>query len=337
MTRKEQLINDILVGMRVHLAAQLMTVLHEVIVQAMYGVDITEAQTELATVDNSNGYILELFAIKKAPKLSAKTAEQYVTYINALVALINKPLVGMTESDIEYFLMCYKKRGISNVTVNNARRYLSAFFTWMRRAKLIRENPVENVDAYKETDKMIEHLEPEQWEQLKTGCKSVRDRALIEFLRCTAMRDGEVPAVHICDVDWHDGCITIYGHKTDRYRVVCIDRVAQDYLNRYLVERGVSHFSKEPLFVARGTSKSLSNSGIYSAIKAIARRAQLNVNVYPHLLRKTTATNIIRRGGSTEEAGEYLGHAERNTAGRHYAYKGDDHIVQIFKQRVAAI
>lgn len=338
MTRKEQLINDIMVGMRVHLTTQLMTVLREVIVQAMCGVDITEAQTELATVDNSNGYILELFSARKAPKLSAKTVEQYIAYVNALVALINKPLVRMTESDIEYFLMMYKRRGVSNVTVNNARRYLSAFFTWMRRARLISENPAENVDAYKETAKMIEHLEPEQWEQLKTGCKSIRDRALIEFLRCTAMRDGEVPAVRICDVDWHNGCITIYGHKTDRYRVVCIDRVAQDYLNRYLAERGVSQGSKEPLFVGKGTSgKALSNSGIYSAVKAIARRAQLDVNVYPHLLRKTTATNIIRRGGSTEEAGEYLGHAERNTAGRHYAYKGDEHIVQIFKQRVAAI
>lgn len=337
MTKKEQVINDILIGMRVHLTAQLMAVLQDVLTCVLYSVDVREAQTELATADCTNSYIMELFAVKKAPKLSERTADQYVRYVNALLALVNKPLVRITEADVEYFLLCYKQRGNSNRTVNNARRFISAFFSWMRRAKLIHDNPVENIDPYKETVKPIAHLEPEQWEQLKTGCCSNRDRALIEFLRCTAMRDGEIPGVRVCDIDWHDGRITVYGHKSDRYRVVCIDRVAQDYLRRYLSDRGISATSQDPLFTSRATSKALSSSGVYSAVKTIARRANMDVNVYPHLIRHTTATNIVRRGGTTEEAGEYLGHTERNTAGRYYAYKDPDRVVKIFEQRVAAV
>lgn len=336
MTRKEQVINDVLISMRVHLTAQMMTILQEVLIQAMYGVEVVEEQTALATRDMTNEYIIELFQTKKAPKLAESTAEQYLRHINALLDVVQKPLTQIKESDIEYFLMKYKKRGNINRTVNNCKRFISAFFTWMRKAKLITENPCENLDKYKETAKPIEHLEPEQWEQLKTGCRTTRDRAMLEFLRCTAMRDGEVPAVKICDLDWYDGKLVIFGHKSDRYRLVCIDRLAKEFLQRYLEERGLNQNSREPLFAAKG-KKALTRAGIYSAIKRIAERANMDVEVYPHLIRKTTATNIIKRGGSSEEAGDYLGHADKNTASQFYTYKSDDYIINIFRSRVAAV
>lgn len=337
MTRKEQVVNDVLMAMRVHLTAQTMTILQEVLVQAMYGVDVVEEKTALATRDVTNEYIIELFQVKKAPKLSEKTVEQYIRHINAFLDVIQKPLTHITENDVEYFLMKYRKKGNSSRTVNNCKRFISAFFTWMRKSKLITENPCENLDSYKETTKPIEHLEPEQWEQLKTGCNSTRDRALLEFLRCTAMRDGEGPAVRVCDVDWYDGKIVIFGHKTDRYRLVCIDRVAKEYLLKYLQERGINQGSREPLFIARGTKNALKRTGIYSAIKHIAARARMDVNVYPHLIRKTTATNIIKRGGDSEKAGDYLGHVKQNTANQYYTYKSDDYIINIFRSYVAAV
>ena len=78
MTRKDQLINDVLISMRVHLTAQTMMILQEVLAQALYGVEVMEEQTALATHDMTNEYIMELFQAKKAPKLSEKTAEQYI-------------------------------------------------------------------------------------------------------------------------------------------------------------------------------------------------------------------------------------------------------------------
>lgn len=337
MTRKEQVINDVLISMRVHLTAQTMVILQDVLMQAFYGVEVVEEQTSLATKDMTNEYIIELFYTKKAPKLSETTVDQYIRHIKAFLDVIQKPLTQVKEADVEYFLLKYRKRGNINRTVNNCKRFISAFFTWMRKSKLITENPCENLDKYKETAKPIEHLEPEQWEQLKTGCKTTKDRALLEFLRCTAMRDGEVPAVRVCDVDWYDGKIVIFGHKTDRYRLVCIDRVAKEFLLKYLEERGISQSSREPLFPSGKTRKALKRSGIYSAIKRIAKRAGMDVNIYPHIIRKTTATNIIKRGGDSEKAGDYLGHADKNTANQFYTYKSDDYIINIFRSYVAAV
>ena len=337
MTKKEEIKNDILIAARVHLSAQQLTILEDIIDNTFYGVDVIEKQNALSTHDNTNDYFMELFLAKKASKLSNKTAEQYIRHVKALIDVVQKPLNMITEEDIDYFLLIYKKRGNKNSTVNNCRRFISAFFTWMRKSKLIVENPCDNVEKYTEIIRRIEHLEPEQWEQLKTGCVTSRDRALLEFLRCTAMRDGEVPFVHINDIDWQEGKVVIFGQKSKKYRLVCIDRVASDYLRKYLKERGVSENSNEPLFVCTKNKNVLNREGIYASIKQISKRAKMSINVYPHIIRKTTATNIIKRGGSVVEAGEYLGHADRNTAGQYYAYRGDDHIITIFKNRIAAV
>lgn len=132
MNAKEKLKNDILVGMRVHLDATTSAILEAIIVKSVQNIEITELETLPATVDNTNQYIVELFMARKAIKLSKKTVNRYLETINELVTLVNKPLNKMSESDIEYYLQV-KKPNNSNRSLNNLRRNLSAFYTWMRR------------------------------------------------------------------------------------------------------------------------------------------------------------------------------------------------------------
>lgn len=338
MSAKEKLKNDILVGMHMHLDKNVLAILESVIVKAVQNLDVKELETLPATVDNTNQYILELFWARKATKLSQATANFYICTVNELITCVNKPLNVITESDIEYYL--YKKRsGNSNTSLNNLRRNLSAFFSWMRKAKLISDNPCDGVEPFVETSKMIEHMEAQETEQLKTGCIHKRDRALIEFLRSTAMRRGEVPRVKICDIDFRSGKIVIYGEKSHRYRTVYLDSVALHYIREYLQERSVDERSPEPLFTHLRGDKTqvLDVDGIYASIKDIAQRANMDKSVYPHLFRKTTATNICRRGGSEDAAGEYLGHAPRNVTGKHYTYKSEQYVEQIFHHYVEAV
>lgn len=93
----------------------------------MYGVEVVEEQTALATQDMTNEYIIDLFNTKKAPKLSERTAEQYLRHINLLIDVIHKPLTQITENDVEYFLMKYKKKGNTSRTVNNCKRFNFCF------------------------------------------------------------------------------------------------------------------------------------------------------------------------------------------------------------------
>lgn len=338
MEAKEKVRNDILVGMRVHLDSCAMAILDATIVKAIQNVEMTEVTTLPATMDNTNQYVMELFDTKKAPKLSEKTVEYYKNTINEFVSLINKPLTKIMEPDIEYYLLL-KKPNNTNTSLNNLRRNLSAFFTWMRKEKLINANPCDGVEPYTIVEKPIDHMEATDVEKLKIGCTHRRDRALIEFMRSTAMRRGEVPLVKVCDIDFRTGKMIIFGEKTQKYRTVFLDDVAIHYIQEYLRDRGVAEDSSEPLFThLRGdTSQVLDADGIYSSIKDIAKRAGMDRRIYPHLFRKTTATNICRRGGSEDAAGEYLGHAPKNVTGKHYTYKGDRHLEQIFHNYVEAV
>lgn len=207
----------------------------------------------------------------------------------------------------------------------------------MRKSHFIIENPCEAIEPYKQIEKPIDHLEATEYEQLKSGCKTKRDRALIEFLRSTAMRVGEIKSVKVSDINWSTGLITIYGTKSHTYRPVCLDSIALKYLAEYTTDRKLSISSNAPVFSQMYSYVPLSDGGIRECLQHIKVRSGLDRRVYPHLFRKTTATNIVLRGGSIHDAGEYLGHKDNSTAGKHYSYISNEHTIDIFKKYVATI
>lgn len=338
MDMKEQVRNNILMKMQYHVDPCTMDILGNVLINELAGVQIMEMETLPATLEDSNHYIINLFKLQKASKLSSKTVAYYLDTIRRMLDVVHKPLINITTMDIERYLLSIQHRN-SEVSMNNQRRNISAFFTWMRKSHLILENPCESIDPYKEIEKPIDHMEPEEYEQLKYGCKYKRDRAMIEFLRSTAVRVSEAAGVKISDIDWNRGEVTIYASKTRTYRTQGIDSVTLRYVGDYIQERGVPRNSQEPLFVAvKGRDhKALTTSGIRGSVATIRKRAELERRVYPHLFRKTTATNIVRRGGSVHDAGEYLGHKERTTAGKHYTCLDKGHTLDIFRRYVATV
>ena len=339
MDAKMKLKNDVLVGMRLYLDAVTMTILETVIVNAMKDIEMNVVETLPAAVDDTNKYIVELFMARKAEKLSKETVKAYMGTLKEFVDFIRKPLNQITECDVECYLYHKRKLNNSNTSLNNSRRNLSAFFSWMRKVKLIINNPCDGVEPFQEIEKPIDYLEVTDFEKIKSGCKHKRDRAMLEFFRSTAMRKGEIPIVKISDINFNTGKICIFGHKTNRFRTVFLDKVALHYIKEYLFERGVPQTSDEPLFThIRGNiNEGLKGDGIYYAIKQIAKRAGIERRVYPHVFRKTVATNMVKRGASEDAAGEYLGHTPRNVTGKHYIGKTDQYVEHIFHNFVEAV
>jgi len=338
MTAKEKVKNDIMLRMQYHLDANAMAILGNVLVQVLSDVEIVEMETLPASVDDTNKYIIELFKMQKAPKLSEKTVAYYLDTIYKLIINTGKPLTKINRMDIERYLLSLQNTN-NATSLNNQRRNISAFFTWMRKSHIVLENPCEAIDSYKEINKPIDHLEPEDFEQLKGGCLYKRDRAMIEFLRSTALRVGEVENVKVSDIDWRTGQIMVYGKKNRTYRPVYLDSVALKYLKDYIDERNIQLNSTQSLFtsVKGEQGVALSTTGIRSAIWSIQKRADMSRRIYPHLFRKSTGTNIVRRGGSVHDAGEYLGHKDRSTAGQHYVFIDNGHTQEIFRRFVATV
>ena len=350
-TQKEILRDTILTQMKPYLDTVVMDMLNQVLIQALFHVDVVEIETLPATRENTNEYILEVYNLKKIPKLSKETAKYYLLTVKNFIQFVNKSLLDVTDMDVEYYLQNYMRKGNKAITVNNERRNLSAFFTWMRKVKMRPDNPVDGVEKFCETELPIEHMEDWEMEALRDACKikvhnkvtkieeyreCLRDRAMIEFLRSTAVRVTECSSVNIQDINWNTGEIVVYGQKNRSYRTVCLDDTAKYHLKKYIDSRNDDN---PALFVSnKGVHNRLKKCGIESALRTIADRSGLTRRVYPHLFRKTTATNMAKRGCPRELIAFYLGHKNGNTKtlNKHYAATDPAQIIQAFRQYGAA-
>lgn len=337
-TQKEILRDTILLKMHPYLDTVVMEMLTHVVAEALYNVDVVEMQTLPATRQNTNEYIIELFQLRKAPKLSEKTVAFYLDQIRHFCDFINKSMLDVTDMDVEVYLQQYRRKGNDPRTVNNALKTISAFYTWMRQAHIILENPCESVEKYKEIEKPIDHMEDWEMEMLRDACKDgcTRDRAVMEVLRSTAVRVGELISINRNDVDWNTGNVIVYGEKNRKYRTVCIDDTAKYCLKKYMDSRT----DNNPALFVSGIApvRRLERPGVREILKSIRKRAGLERRVYPHLFRKTTATNMVRRGCPRDLVAFYLGHANGDikTLNKYYAATDPQQIIQAFWKYGAA-
>ena len=324
---KTEIINNIIFTMSDYLDNTTLDILQKVIREQLVAVNMEEITTlpaELqASVEEQNRYYISLMLIKKR-NLADETKKQYRDAILRLVSIREKPLNKMDENDIDVYLAWYEQRNVAAgrgknqaSTCNNERRYLSAFFTWMRREKFITFNPVEGTEPMKEIKKPIDYFRPAQMEELREGCETLRDRAIIEVLRSTGARVGEVPQINREDLDWKTGDILIQGEKGGRYRTLYVDEVARFHLKKYLDQR---KDDKEAMFVwAKAPYNRLGKSGIRAAVKKIGEREGMECRVYPHKLRKTLGMNLKNSGADIGEIQQILGHANPTVTSRYYA------------------
>lgn len=323
---KMQIENNIIVAMSQYLSGEIIQVLQQIIIAEFVKVNMEEITTLPAAyqndTDRKNQYIIQLFICKK--RIKENTKEAYLHATKRLIFLIDKPLTDMDTTDISYYLNWYEKHNVLSggkknqpTTVNNERRFLSAFFTWMRKEKMIAENPVESIDTLKAIKKPIDYFKAEEMAKMRDTCKNVRERAVLEVLYSTGMRVGELIQVEIEQIDWATGDILILGEKGDKYRTVWLDEDARYYFKLYLESR---KFDSPYMFPnTRGTHEIMTTCGIRSVIKNIGKRADIKTRVYPHKLRKTLGMNLINKGAGYDVVQETMGHADSKTTREYYA------------------
>lgn len=340
---KTEIINNIIFTMSDYLDNTTLDILQKVIREQLVAVNMEEITTlpaELQTsTEEQNRYYISLMMIKKR-NLAKETKQQYRDAIMRLITVIEKPLNKVDENDIDVYLAWYEQRNVAAgrgknqaSTCNNERRYLSAFFTWMRREKFITFNPVEGTEPMKEIKKPIDYFRPAQMEELREGCETLRDRAIIEMLRSTGARVGEVPPINRDDLDWKTGDIMILSEKSGKYRTLYVDEVARFHLKRYLDQRKDTN---EAMFVwEKSPWNRLGKSGIRSAVKAIGAREGMDCRVYPHKLRKTLGMYLKNRGADIGDIQEIMGHANPTVTSRYYAQSTPETLRNVRKRTAA--
>ena len=305
----DNLINEIEQAMLTVLDNEQLGQLRKVLNYTFRNVCVTEK--EPLNAEGNNQVLIENFiAAKKVEGCSDKSISYYKsTIINALKK-IEKEVVHVTTDDLRGYLNDYQaESGASKVTVDNIRRILSSFFSWLEEENYIVKSPVRRIHKVKVGKTVKETYTDEALEQMRDHCSNARDLALIDLLASTGMRVGELVKLNRSDIDYQNRECIVTG-KGDKQRKVYFDARTKIHLQKYVNGRTDTN---EALFVSLlAPYNRLQISGVEIRLRQLGR--ELNIpKVHPHKFRRTLATMAIDKGMPIEQVQHLLGHQSLDT------------------------
>ena len=304
------LINDIEQAMQVVLNNEQMSQLRKVLDYTFRNINVSTKNSEEQS-DNDNRILVENFlSAKRVEGCSDKSIHYYRSTLNNAILKIAKKVRHITTDNLRNYLNQYQQTsGATKVTVDNIRRILSSFFSWLEDEDYIVKSPVRRIHKVKVGKTVKETYTDEALEQMRDHCDGIRDLALIDLLASTGMRVGELVKLNKADIDFQNRECVVTG-KGDKQRKVYFDARTKIHLQRYLNERTDNNSA---LFVSLlAPYERLQISGVEIRLRRLGR--ELNIpKVHPHKFRRTLATMAIDKGMPIEQVQQLLGHQSLDT------------------------
>ena len=292
--------------------------------------EITERCTELATIDTTNERLRKRYcACLMVDGKSEKTIYQYRRALIRLDDFLHKPYTEIGLYDIRYYLACEKERGVSNRSVENMRSNLSAFFQWMTIEEIIPKNPLISLKPVKYKDEIKKAFSEVEIDALRGACRTLKERALIEFLLSSGVRVSELSSMDISDVNLEKMSVHVRNGKGGKERTTYITSVCAMHLKKYLLARTEDN---DVLFY-NCQHQRINPGGIRHILNTIAKRADVE-NVHPHRFRRTFATGLANRGMDIQEIQRLLGHSNINTT-LEYVCIDDEKVKSSYRKYIA--
>jgi integrase/recombinase XerD len=271
----------------------------------------TFSEHESEKIEISNQEYLQLFLdAKRIEGCSERTIQYYKTTIEKLLFNITTPIRKITTEEIRHYLVEYQKlNNCSKVTVDNVRRNISSFFSWLEEEDYILKSPTKRIHKIKTKQQVKEIISDEAIERLRDNCNCIRDLAMIDLLYSTGIRVGELVNLNISDVDFEARECVVFG-KGDKERKVYFDAKAKIHLQEYLNSRKDDN---PALFVTLDSPfDRLKISGVEIRMRKLGRALNLE-KIHPHKFRRTMATRAIDKGMPIEQVQKLLGHSQIDT------------------------
>ena len=295
---KQNLITDVIQGMLPYLNNAQTERLQEVLQHTLFDYEVTKTEKDKELSEQN---LVESFlSAKRIEGCSEKTLKYYNATIQSMLDGIGKGIKYIVTDDIRCYLTEYQaKKKSSKVTIDNIRRILSSFFSWLEDEDYILKSPVRRIHKVKTGTNIKETYSDEALELMRDNCTELRDLAMIDMLASTGMRVGEMVLLNRNDIDFNEReCIVYFDARTKIH--------LQNYLN--------SRKDDNPaLFVSLQSPYNRMNiGGIEVRLRQLGKRLGLN-KVHPHKFRRTLATMAIDKGMPIEQLQQLLGHRRIDT------------------------
>ena len=305
---KQNLITDVVQGMLPYLNNAQLKRLQEVLQYSLVNYEI--AENENGDQSSEQNFVELFLSAKRIEGCSEKSLKYYKATIETMISTLDKEVKYIVTDDIRGYLTEYQeKNNSSKVTIDNIRRILSSFFSWLEDEDYILKSPVRRIHKVKTGTNIKETYSDEALELMRDNCTELRDLAMIDMLASTGMRVGEMVLLNRTDIDFNERECIVFG-KGSKERVVYFDARTKIHLQNYLNSRSDSN---DALFVTlKAPYNRLKIGGVETRLREFGKQLGLS-RVHPHKFRRTLATMAIDKGMPIEQLQQLLGHRKIDT------------------------
>jgi integrase/recombinase XerD len=274
---------------------------------------------------NWNSYIKSFQSYLKIERgLSKNTVENYSFDIERLCSFLSTngievSPIQISEETVQQFIYSVS----TQVNARSQARIISglkSFFGYLIFEDYRLDSPLELVETPKAGRKLPDILSVDEIDSLITAIdltsnEGERNRAMIETVYGCGLRVSELVSLKISDLYFDEGFIKITG-KGDKERFVPIGKAAQKYIQIYKdnmrVHLNIKKEFGDTLFLNRRGSQ-LTRAMIFTIIRDLAVKIELNKKISPHTFRHSFATHLLENGADLRSIQLMLGHESITT------------------------
>jgi integrase/recombinase XerD len=224
---------------------------------------------------------------------------------------------NVTHAEISAYLAHKKRLGLASASIKLVVVALKIFFRWLAARGRIVADPAEILPLPRTERYLPETMNELQVDRLLDGIdttapRGLRDRAILELLYASGLRVSELVNARLENLDFDARFIRVTG-KGNKTRLVPVGAKACDAIRAYLEGARPASVTKRTgseIFLSTRGGRKLTTVRVWQIVKDCARRAGLDLNVYPHLLRHSFATHLLSNGADLRIIQELLGHAD---------------------------
>ena len=256
--------------------------------------------------------------------LSKNTIDNYTFDIERLCLFLDQNSISFSPLNInEETIQLFIYNVAKEVNARSQARIISglkSFFTYMLFEDYRTDNPLELIETPRIGRKLPDTLSLIDIDRLIAAIdlssnEGERNRAILETLYGCGLRVSELVSLKISDLFFDEGFIKITG-KGNKQRFVPIGSFTQNYIEIYKnairTHVNIQKGHEDTLFLNR-RGRQLTRAMIFTIIKDLAVKIDLNKVISPHTFRHSFATHLLENGADLRSIQLMLGHESITT------------------------
>lgn len=252
--------------------------------------------------------------IENKRKLSSNTVSSYRMDLKKYKDYLDENNIDVrevVETDILNYLVELEKNNVSVSTIARMTSSIKSFHDYLFFSKICETDPAKNIKKPKIKKESVEILTEEEIESLLNfesldSDKLKRDKAIFEVLYGTGMKVSELIELNVDDVDFEVESVMCSSSKNKR--VIPLIDVTKEYLEMYVNEarENIAADGENALFVS-SLGHRFTRQGLWKIIKKYSKKANIDKNINPTMLRHSFAIHMINKGANIASVNKILG------------------------------